>query len=88
MRTSTRVIALSLCLQAFAPPTYAWGPKGHRIVAIVAEAHLTDAAKQAIADLLDVETDPRIKTLSDAATWPDLIKGTGPRPSRGTSWTS
>jgi len=59
-------------------PAYAWGPKGHRIVALIAEAHLTPAAKQAVADLLDVETDPRIKTLADAATWPDLIKGDRP----------
>ena len=74
MQRTTRVTALALCLLALAPPTYAWGPKGHRIVAIVAEAHLTTAAKQAIQDLLDTETDPRVTSLADAAIWPDLIK--------------
>ena len=59
-------------------PAFAWGPKGHRIVALIAEAQLTPAAKQGIADLLDVETDPRVKSLADAATWPDLIKGDRP----------
>jgi nuclease S1 len=78
MPLDARIIALSLCLLALSPPTYAWGPKGHRIVAIVAEAHLTDAAKQGISDLLDVETDPRVASLRDAAIWPDLIKGDRP----------
>jgi hypothetical protein len=44
----------------------------------VAEAHLTNAAKQEISDLLDAETDPRVTSLRDAAIWPDLIKGDRP----------
>jgi hypothetical protein len=59
------------------PSLYAWGPKGHRIVALVAESQLTDAAKQGIRDLLDTETDPRVTSLPDAAIWPDLIRATG-----------
>jgi len=78
MRYVTRLIAISLCLLGMSPSLYAWGPKGHRIVALIAESQLTDAAKQGIRDLLDTETDPRVTSLPDAAIWPDLIKGDRP----------
>jgi len=78
MRYITRLAAISLCLLGMSPSLHAWGPKGHRVVAIVAEAHLTDAAKQGIRDLLGTETDPRVTSLPDAAIWPDLIKGNRP----------
>jgi nuclease S1 len=79
MRHRFSVTAISLCAVLGASgPSYAWGPKGHRIVAIVAEAHLTEAAKQGVRDLLDSETDPRVTSLPDAAIWPDLIKADRP----------
>jgi hypothetical protein len=46
------------------------GQKSHRAVALVAEAHLTNDAKQGVHDLLDVETDDRVQSLADAAIWP------------------
>ena len=46
--------------------TYGWGDKGHRIVAILAETHLTERVRQEVTKLLPVET-----TLADAAVWPD-----------------
>ncbi|SRR6266508_540903 len=54
------------------------GAEGHRIVALVAGAHLTSAARQGVRDLLGVETDNRIRWLSAVAIWPDLIKGDRP----------
>jgi nuclease S1 len=46
--------------------TYGWGDKGHRIVAILAETHLTEHARQEMRKLLPAGT-----TLADAAVWPD-----------------
>ena len=46
--------------------SYGWGDKGHRIVAILAETHLTEHARHEMTKLLPAET-----TLADAAVWPD-----------------
>ena len=46
----------------------AWGPTGHRVVARVAEGHLTDAARIAIENLLAPDT------LVEASTWADEIR--------------
>jgi nuclease S1 len=43
----------------------AWGPQGHRLVALVAERHLTPAAKQTVAWLLDG------RSMADIASWAD-----------------
>lgn len=53
---------LSFCHQ----PAHGWGDKGHRIVAIIADAHLTEHSRKEIRRLLPAET-----TLADAAVWPD-----------------
>jgi hypothetical protein len=45
---------------------YGWGDKGHRIVAIIADEHLTDHAREQVRKLLPAGT-----TLADAAAWPD-----------------
>jgi hypothetical protein len=45
---------------------YAWGDKGHRIVAILADTHLTEQAREEVTKLLPAGT-----TLADAAVWPD-----------------
>jgi nuclease S1 len=45
---------------------YGWGDKGHRVVAMLAEAHLTEQARRAVKKLLPAGT-----TLADAAVWPD-----------------
>ena len=66
----------SLCL--------AWGGEGHQIVALVAEEHLTPAAKTAAKDLLDGAN------ISDAevANWADEIVANAARQRHGTTWTS
>jgi hypothetical protein len=51
----TRAIACLTALALFVSPVvpvFAWGPQGHRVIARVAEARLTPAAKAAIKDLL------------------------------------
>ena len=45
---------------------YGWGDKGHRIVAILADTHLTAQAREEVGKLLPAGT-----TLADAAVWPD-----------------
>jgi hypothetical protein len=58
-------------------PAHAWGSKGHRLVARVAEAHLTDSAREAIQELLGRDED-----MADASTYPDEhkkeLKGSAP----------
>lgn len=59
----------------------AFGPEGHRIVAEIAQAHLTPATAAQIQTLLahDLETNgsPSGRTaLADVASWADEIKGT------------
>ena len=47
-------------------PALSWYDKGHRIVGLIAQAHLTAAARKQIERLL-----PASMTLADAAVWPD-----------------
>lgn len=47
---------------------YAWGPTGHRVVAEIAQRHLTAAAQSKITRLLDGQT------LADVANWPDDLR--------------
>lgn len=47
-------------------PSFAWFDKGHRIVALIAQANLTVEARKGIEAIL-----PRGMTLADAAVWPD-----------------
>jgi hypothetical protein len=47
-------------------PSFAWLDKGHRIVALIAEANLTAEARKTIEEIL-----PEKMTLADAAVWPD-----------------
>ena len=47
-------------------PCFAWFDKGHRIVALIAQANLTVEARKGVAAIL-----PEGITLADAAVWPD-----------------
>lgn len=47
-------------------PSYSWGDKGHEIVGHIANAHLTETARQKIKEIL-----PEDEALPRAATWPD-----------------
>src|SRR5258706_6733793 len=71
-------------LASAAPPAEAWGCKGHQIVALIAEIHLTPEAKQFLQKLMgDNPIDPKLKRwcgnsttdlLVDASTWPDDVR--------------
>ncbi len=63
--------ALWLALAILPCPVMAWGPEGHEIVADIAEAYLTPAAKEKVEDILGSKKlgDP------DIAVWADLIRG-------------
>ena len=60
-------VAASLLL-AFAPSAQAWGPTGHRVVAEIAQRHLTPAARARVSRLLGG------RTLADVANWPDELR--------------
>jgi hypothetical protein len=57
------------CFAVGCPPSFGWGPKGHQIVAYIAEAHLTDTAREKIKVIL-----PKNGTLAKASIWPDEVR--------------
>ncbi len=65
--------SLALVLQPL--PLLAWGGQGHRLVARIAEAQLTDQARQQVAQLLAGEPDP---TLAGIASWADQLRDSDP----------
>ncbi|MGH8191769.1 MAG: S1/P1 nuclease [Rhodanobacteraceae bacterium] len=67
----TTLLALLLC----APPAFAWGPLGHRIVARLAEAQLTPRAKAEVQALLAVRGE---RYLDEIANWADDLRDTDP----------
>jgi hypothetical protein len=56
-------------------PALAWGPEGHAIVAEIAEARLTPAAAQAVAQLLSQDD---VQHLDQIASWADSIRAQHP----------
>lgn len=67
-----RLAAVLMLLTFSAAQLFAWGPKGHQIVGAIAEAHLTEAARQNIHLLLG-NTD-----LAAIASWADDVRGDRP----------
>ena len=67
-RTVLSPLAGLLLLGAFADPSLAWGPTGHRATGRIAERHLTPQAARAVAELIGPET------LAYDATWADDIR--------------
>jgi nuclease S1 len=66
----SRILFIGTTAFAFVLPcrdvAYGWGEKGHRIVANLADTHLTEQARKEVRKLL-----PEGTTLADAAVWPD-----------------
>jgi hypothetical protein len=71
-RTRIRNILLNvvatLLLLTVPTSALAWGPAGHRVVAEIAQRHLTPAAKTKVSLLLEG------RTLADVANWPDELR--------------
>lgn len=61
------VVATLLFLN-LAPSAHAWGPTGHRVVAEIAQRHLTPVARARVSRLLGG------RTLADVANWPDELR--------------
>ncbi|KQM14867.1 endonuclease [Novosphingobium sp. Leaf2] len=77
-----RRLALLLALAAtlLSGPAMAWGALGHRTVAAIAMANVKPQTRVAIRRLLAHEKEMdtpacSMRTIEDAATWPDCIKG-------------
>jgi hypothetical protein len=64
MRRLTVLAVIVGCL-----PTFAWGPEGHSLVARIAEAQLTPAARKRVADILGPNT-----TMASIASWADEVR--------------
>jgi hypothetical protein len=78
-RRVTLLLALALALGG-AGPALAWGEKGHRVIAEIAMANVSPRTAAAVAGLLRAEAGldtPAcpVKSLSDAAVWPDCLRG-------------
>ena len=67
MRKFAVITVIAGCL-----PTFAWGPEGHSLVARIAEAQLTPAARGRVAAILGPDT-----TMASISSWADQV-----RPSR------
>jgi len=64
-------VLAALAALLLAAPAHGWSELGHRTVAALAEAALTEAARAEVAGLLAGEPDP---TLPGIAAWPDRIR--------------
>jgi S1/P1 Nuclease len=61
-------VVATLLLLTLAPSAQAWGPTGHRVVAEIAQRHLTPVAQAKVSSLLGG------RTLADVANWPDELR--------------
>ena len=70
------LIASLAVMSLFAQRADAWGVEGHQVTALIAEAHLTPAARAQVADLLGKDRDGDQANISDAeiAGWADQIR--------------
>lgn len=68
----TRVTAVWLAIVLLPIPSFAWGPRGHRLVADLAHTRLTAAARREVVDLLGNDD------LAAVSTWADEIRNQRP----------
>lgn len=73
-RIATIAAALAAVV-SWATPAYAWGPRGHRIVARLAETQLTPQARAEAQKLLVLRG---ARHLADVAVWADDLRETDP----------
>jgi beta-galactosidase beta subunit len=71
MRAKRIVLSLAMAVLAFAP-SQAWDKTGHQAIAQIAAAHLSPAAKAAVADLLDAKD--ATSAMTEVAPWADEIR--------------
>jgi hypothetical protein len=68
IRNTVLKLVATLLLPTMPLSANAWGPTGHRVVAEIAQRHLTPAAQARVSTLLDG------RTLADVANWPDDLR--------------
>lgn len=68
IRNTLLKVVATLLLLTLTPSANAWGPTGHRVVAEIAQRHLTPAAQVKVSLILDG------RTLADVANWPDELR--------------
>ncbi|TKS53352.1 S1/P1 nuclease [Luteimonas yindakuii] len=74
-RTALAIATLAAGLVLASSPAHAWGPRGHRLVADIAEAGLQPQARAQVDALLEGETEP---TLAGVANWADELRASDP----------
>jgi hypothetical protein len=74
-RVGGGLVAMLAAMALSAPPALAWGPRGHRIAARLAEARLTPRAWSEARKLL---AERGAHHLSDVAVWADDLRDTDP----------
>ena len=74
-RHAVRLVVLLAAMLSCVPAALAWGPRGHRIVADLAEAQLTPQARAAVQKLLALRG---ARHLGDVANWADDLRDTDP----------
>jgi hypothetical protein len=79
---SLQALAFALLLAVALPNAWAWSALGHRLVAAIAEHHLTPRADAQVRWLLQGEPDP---TLAGIASWADELRNTDPERFKATS---
>ena len=90
MQSTSRILVLLLALGMGIPAAnaFAWGPEGHRMIAVIATEYLSAAASRQVAALLRndrlADRQPSYRrTLGEIANWPDEIKDTSWGKKRG-----
>lgn len=66
-----RRAAIAVLAALFVAPALAWGPLGHRVVAELAQRHLSPAAEAEVVRLLAPE---HTRSLADIASWADQMQ--------------
>ena len=69
MKARHRFLCAAAIMAACTPtPAFAWGKTGHRVVAAIADTHLSGLTRAHVKELLGVES------LDEAANWPDEMR--------------
>jgi hypothetical protein len=64
-------VAAGLTVLSWSTTALAWGVEGHAVVADIADAHLTDAARKQVRALLDADGKT---SLDQVASWADMVR--------------
>jgi hypothetical protein len=63
------LVTVTLAVMLMPSSVFAWGSKGHQIVALIAEVHLNASTRDKIKAIL-----PKNDTLAKASIWPDEVR--------------